>query len=91
MRSRKQHFDRAGFRVNVPNGKMFCPLGGDAQACNVFLMPAEQAILVGAEPGIFVKVPNTWGDKGATSISLAACDEPTLRSALAMSWQDAVP
>ena len=48
-------------------------------------------MLVGAEPDVFFKVANKWGDKGATSIRLAACDEATLRSALAMSWRHAAP
>lgn len=70
---------------------MLCTLAGDAEACNILLMPEEQVMLVGAEPGVFFEVPNRWGDKGATSINLTACDEPTLRSALAMSSQYAVP
>ena len=87
----KPHFDRAGFRVDVPKGKMFCTLAADAETCNVFLTPEEQAMLVGAEPDIFFKVPNKWGDKGATSIRLAACDEITMRSALTLSWRHAAP
>jgi hypothetical protein len=87
----KPHFDRAGFRVDVPKGKMFCTLAGDAETCNVFLTPEEQAMLVGAEPGIFFKVPNKWGDNGATSIRLGVCDELTLRSALTLSWRHAAP
>lgn len=87
----KPHFDRAGFRVDVPKGKMFCTLAADAETCNVFLTPEEQAMLVGAEPDIFFKVPNKWGEKGATSIRLAACDEITMRSALTLSWRHAAP
>jgi hypothetical protein len=81
----KPHFDRAGFRVDVPKGKIFCTLAGVTETCNVFLTPEEQAMLVGAEPDIFFKVPNKWGDKGATSIGLGACDDLTLRSALTLS------
>tara|TARA_R110000824_G_scaffold179614_1_gene359883 strand:- start:31 stop:378 length:348 start_codon:yes stop_codon:yes gene_type:complete len=87
----KPHFDRAGFRVDVPKGKMFCTLAADAETCNVFLTPEEQAMLTATEPEIFAKLPNKWGDKGATSINMAVCDEPTLRSALAMSWRHAAP
>lgn len=87
----KQHFDRAGFRVDVPKGKMFVTLAGDAATCNVFLTVEEQEMLIGAEPDIFFKVPNKWGDKGATSLRLAACDAATLTSALIMSWRHAAP
>lgn len=39
-------------------------------------------MLVAAEPDIVFKASNKWGDKGATSIRLAACDELTLSSAV---------
>ncbi|MCA8900766.1 MAG: MmcQ/YjbR family DNA-binding protein [Hyphomonas sp.] len=87
----KPHFDRIAFRVDVPKGKNFCTLAGDASNCNVFLTPDEQAMLTGAEPGIFARIPNKWGDKGATSIDLRACDEATLKSALVMAWRHAAP
>lgn len=48
-------------------------------------------MLVGAEPLVFSKVPNKWGDKGATTIALAAADEITALSALKMSWRHAAP
>tara|TARA_R110000772_G_scaffold266581_1_gene389237 strand:+ start:1254 stop:1601 length:348 start_codon:yes stop_codon:yes gene_type:complete len=87
----KPHFDWASFRVDVPKGKIFCTLPPHHEFSNVFLTPDEQAMLVGAAPDIFFKVPNKWGDKGATSIRLSACDDPTLRSALTLSWRHAAP
>ena len=87
----RPHFDRAAFRVDVPRGKNFCTLAGDGSNCNVFLTPEEQAMLTGAEPGIFTKLANKWGDKGATMIDLSACDEATLKSALTMAWRHAAP
>ncbi|MEZ5997199.1 MAG: MmcQ/YjbR family DNA-binding protein [Hyphomonas sp.] len=87
----KPHFDRAAFRVDVPKGKNFCTLAGDASNATVFLTPEEQAMLTAAEPGIFAKLPNKWGDKGATAVDLRACDEATLKSALVMSWRHAAP
>lgn len=87
----KPHFDWASFRVDVPKGKIFCTLPPHHEFSNVFLTPEEQAMLVGAEPDIFFKVPNKWGDKGATSIRLSACDDLTLRSVLTLSWRHAAP
>tara|TARA_R110002020_G_scaffold399971_1_gene609840 strand:- start:73043 stop:73390 length:348 start_codon:yes stop_codon:yes gene_type:complete len=87
----KPHFDWASFRVDVPKGKIFCTLPPHHEFSNVFLAPEEQAMLVEAEADIFFKVANKWGDMGATSIRLAACDEATLRSALTMSWRHAAP
>ena len=87
----KPHFDWASFRVDAPKGKIFCTLPPHHEFANVFLTPDEQALLVGADPGIFFKVDNKWGDKGATSIRLGACDEASLRSALTISWRHAAP
>lgn len=87
----KPHFDWASFRVDAPKGKIFCTLPPHHEFSNVFLTVDEQRMLCEAEPGIFFPVPNKWGDKGATSIRLKACDPTTLRSALVMSWRHAAP
>jgi hypothetical protein len=36
-------------------------------------------------------VPGGWGAKGATTILIAAADEPTLRSALTLAWRRKAP
>jgi hypothetical protein len=87
----RPHFDWASFRVDKPKGKIFATLPPHHEFTNVFLTPEEQAMLVEAEPGIFFKVPNKWGDKGATSIRLAQVDALTLKSALTLSWCHAAP
>jgi hypothetical protein len=87
----RPHFDWASFRVDKPRGKIFATLPPHHEFTNVFLTPEEQAMLVEAEPGIFFKVPNKWGDKGATSIRLAQVDALTLKSALTLSWRHAAP
>lgn len=87
----RPHFEWASFRVDAPKGKIFCTLPPHHDFSNVFLTPDEQRMLCEAEPDIFFPVPNKWGEKGATSIRLKACDTATLRSALAMSWRHAAP
>ena len=87
----KPHFDWASFRVDAPKGKVFCTLPPHHEFSNVLLTPDEQRMLCEAEPDIFFPVPNKWGEKGATSIDLNACDAMTLRSALVMSWHHAAP
>jgi hypothetical protein len=87
----KPHFDRASFRVDAPKGKIFATMPADGATANLMLGPEEQALLCGAEPKIFAPVPNRWGEKGATVIALAPCDEVTLRSALQMAWRCAAP
>lgn len=87
----RPHFDWASFRVDAPKGKIFCTLPPHHEFSNVFLTPDEQRMLCEAEPAIFFPAPNKWGEKGATSIRLEACDKVTLRSALVMSWRHAAP
>ena len=87
----KPHFERASFRVDAPRGKTIATLLEADATANVFLTPEEQEMLIGAEPNVFSKVPNKWGDKGATTIELANCDETTALSALKMSWRHAAP
>lgn len=87
----KPHFERASFRVDAPKGKIFVTLPPDDATANLMLGPEEQALLCAAEPTIFSPVPNKWGEKGATVMTLAVCDEVTLRSALQMAWKRAAP
>ena len=87
----KPHFDRASFRVDAPRGKTIATLLEADATANVFLTVEEQEMLISAEPQIFSKVPNKWGDKGATTMALAKLDETTALSALKMSWRHAAP
>ena len=87
----KPHFNRASFRVDVNRGKVFATLLETEATANIFLSVEEQEILIASEPSVFSKVPNKWGDKGATTIALENSDEITARSALKMSWRRAAP
>jgi hypothetical protein len=87
----KPHFERASFRVDAPRGKTIATLLDAEMTANVFLSVDEQDMLISAEPEIFSKVPNKWGDKGATTIQLAKADQLTVQSALKMSWRHAAP
>jgi hypothetical protein len=80
------HGGHADFRAG---GKVFATLGYPGKDWGmVKLSPEQQQILVAAEPGIFVPVKGTWGQRGATSVRLAAADARTMRSALTMAWQN---
>ena len=91
MAIEKPHFDRASFRVDAPRGKTIATMLESEATANIFLSVEEQEMLIAAEPSIFSKVPNKWGDKGATTIALNAVDETTALSALKMSWRHAAP
>lgn len=91
MAIEKPHFERASFRVDAPRGKTIATLLEKDATANVFLSLDEQEMLIAAEPDIFSKVPNKWGDKGATSLQLSAANEATILSALILSWRHAAP
>jgi hypothetical protein len=76
-------FRRAG-------GRIFATMGyPDAAHAMVKLTPEQQRLLVEAEPEIFLPVKGKWGLGGATNVRLKAADVATMRSALAMAWQNA--
>lgn len=41
-----------------------------------------------AEPEVFQRIPNAWGDKGATWLHLKAADRTTAKSALQTAWNN---
>ena len=87
----KPHFQRTSFRVDAPKGKIFVTMPVSGDTANLMLGPEEQSMLCAAEPAIFAPVPNKWGEQGATIMTLAACDEAALHSALTMAWKRAAP
>jgi hypothetical protein len=76
------HMGHADFRLG---GRIFATLGSpDAAHGMVSLAREEQEMLVAAEPAIFTPAKGGWGLKGSTLIRLAAADEATVTSAMAM-------
>jgi hypothetical protein len=82
------HHGRTDFRIG---GRIFATLSPDGMEGVALLAPEEQAVLAAAEPAVFTPVPGGWGAKGATTILIAAADEPTLRSALTLAWRRKAP
>jgi len=87
----KPHFDRTAFYVDAPKGKTFVTLAGDEASANIVFTREQQDMLCAAEPDMFAPVPNKWGEKGWTTMTLAALDTATLQSALTMAWMNAAP
>ena len=83
----KSHFGTADFRVR---NRIFASLP-DQQRAVVKLTRDQQAMLVGGEPSVFQPVKGGWGRQGWTTVSLAAADEITLRSALLTAWRNVAP
>jgi predicted DNA-binding protein (MmcQ/YjbR family) len=80
--SEAPHFERASFRAA---GKIFATLSESEGRAMVKLTPEQQDLLTAAEPKIFERIPNAWGDKGATWLNLKHADAKTALSALQLS------
>ena len=79
------HFEFASFRAA---GKIFATLSDKDQRAMVKLTPEQQEMMTAAEPDMFQRIPNAWGDKGATWLHLKAADAKTAASALNAAWSN---
>lgn len=83
------HQGKADFRVGK---RIFATLGHPDENWGTLKLTIEQqSMLVEAEPEIFRAVPGGWGRQGYTNIRLAKADAATLKSALAMAWNNVAP
>jgi hypothetical protein len=70
-------------------GKVFASMGyPDKSWAMVKLTPNQQEMLCAAEPAMFQPVKGGWGLRGATNLKLAAADQRTAKSALAMALKN---
>jgi len=83
--SEAPHFDLASFRAK---GKIFATLSEKDARAMVKLTPEQQEMIAAAEPEVFQRIPNAWGDKGATWLHLKAADRATAMSALKAAWNN---
>ena len=80
------HGGHADFRAG---GKVFATLGYPGKEWGmVKLTPDQQEMLCAAEPAMFQPVKGGWGLRGATNLKLAAADQRTAKSALAMALKN---
>lgn len=81
------HVDRAAFRV----ARIYATLAADGLTANLKLSPEEQEFHGLLRPEAVTPVPNAWGAKGWTTLTLASLDEAALRSLLEIAWAHARP
>jgi hypothetical protein len=80
------HFERAAFKVR----RIYATLAPDGRTANLMLTPDEQALKCEVAPDAFSRIPNAWGQRGATTAALAKLTVPELRDALESAWRHAV-
>lgn len=73
------HFENTAFLVK---GKIFATLNESMGRAVVKLLPEQQEVMTMAEPDIFQRVPNYWGNKGWTWMRLKEADKRAVQSAL---------
>ena len=73
------------FRVG---GKIFATLAPDGTWGMVKLTPAQQAVVVRAEPKAFEAFDNAWGRQGCTKVHLKAARAESVKEALQLAWRN---
>ena len=84
----KSHFEQPDFRVR---NKIFAGLSQDHKQGTLKLTPELQAMVLSAEPEVFVAAAGAWGRSGWTRIVLAQAELPGLRELLAESYRLVAP
>lgn len=82
------HMAHPDFRVG---GKIFATISPDAQFGMVKLTPPQQAMLIKAEPSVYVPVQGGWGARGATHVRLKPAKAASVREALRLAWRNTAP
>jgi hypothetical protein len=76
------HFERRAFKVR----RIFASLAPNEETANLSLTSLEQEHWCGCLPEAFAPVPNKWGARGWTKVTLAQIDADSLSSALRHAW-----
>jgi len=79
----RPHVDRTAYRVR----RIFATLAPDGLSANLMYGPSDQKRFCEAKPEAFAPLPNKWGEKGATTVMLAAVTVDELRDALERAWE----
>ena len=77
------HADRTAFRVR----RNYATLAPDGKSINVDLTPDEQAFRVMMAPEIYQQMPNKWGLRGATIVTLEKMGVAELEALLREAWE----
>ena len=81
------HFDRTAFKI----ARIYVTVALDKKTANFMFTPDEQALKCEVAPEAFKPVPNKWGEKGATTATLANLNAADLKAALEMAYRHALP
>jgi hypothetical protein len=80
------YFERTAFKVR----RIYATLAPDGRTANLMLTPDQQALKCEVAPEAFSRIPNAWGERGATTAKLTKLTVAELRDALETAWRHAV-
>lgn len=81
------HFERIGFKVT--GKRMFATYLQKNNTANIFLTPVEQSIFCQIDSHIY-RVPNKWGEKGATTFELDKISKGVVMEALVSAYNEVI-
>jgi predicted DNA-binding protein (MmcQ/YjbR family) len=80
------HFELASFRVNK---KIFATLDEELERACIMLSEIDQSVFITYDLSVIYPVPNKWGLKGATYVSLKSIPKGILTDALTHAYDKA--
>ena len=84
--------EHAGCATFAVSGRRFATLGWPAPGqVSLVLAPQELELLLEASPGAVERAPGAWGRRGHCRLDLAAADDSTISSVIAMAWRRSAP
>src|ERR1035438_258010 len=84
--AQQPHFDRTGFKVI--GKRMFATYLSKNNTANIFLTPQEQAVFCNMDAVNIYRVPNKWGQKGATTFELNKVAKEFVQEALLSAYNE---
>ena len=83
------HMGHADFRVG---GKIFATLGYPSDKFGVVMLsPDDQQFIVRDHPTVFAPVSGTWGQAGATTVTLRKAGKRAVGMAIEAAWRRRAP
>lgn len=86
------HFESADFRVRNKIFACLRPADDPRGVKGVLkLSPGDQEMFCQTAPGVFAPIPNAWGVKGWTHVTLDGADAEHVRHAMEIAWKVVAP
>jgi hypothetical protein len=82
------HFERVGFKI--VGKRMYATYLQKNNTANIFLTPKDQSVFCEMDIKNIYRVPNKWGEKGATTFELNRVSKEFVMEALLSAYNDVI-